>query len=209
MVYVYWIVAALAALVVFSIGWRVTSRRWSLPCPSLLSWCVEGPIADWFAGTNTTLERLRLKPGQTILEVGPGPGRLLVPASFRVLPGGRAIGVDIQFKMIELLKRRAAKSGVTNLTTLVGDATALKLPGESVDLAYLCTVLGEIPDRAAALAECYRVLKPGGALSITEIMGDPHYQTRAKVERLAKQAGFEPKLIEGGFRSYTASFRKP
>jgi ubiquinone/menaquinone biosynthesis C-methylase UbiE len=209
-VYVLWIIlAAIAVFALFNVAWRWASRVWSIPCPSLLGWSLEGSIADWAAGTNITLERLRLKPGQTILEIGPGPGRLLIPAAWRVLPGGRAIGIDIQFKMIERLNARAEQGGVTNLTALVGDATALELPDESVDLVFLCTVLGEIPNRAAALAECYRVLKPGGALSITEIMGDPHYQTRGKAQRLAEQAGFELKLIEGGWRSYTASFRKP
>ena len=143
------------------------------------------------------------------LEIGPGPGRLLIPAAWRILPQGRAIGVDIQHKMIARLKARAQQGGVTNLTALVGDATALKLPDESVDVAYLCTVLGEIPDRAAALSECYRVLKRGGTLSITEILGDPHYQSRGNVGRLAEQAGFKLTVIEGGWRSYTASFRKP
>jgi ubiquinone/menaquinone biosynthesis C-methylase UbiE len=134
---------------------------------------------------------------------------LLIPAAWRVLPGGRAIGIDIQYKMIERLKERAQKAGVMNLTALVGDATSLKLPSQSVDLVFLCTVLGEIPDRPAALAECYRVLKPGGMLAITEIFGDPHYQTRAKAQRLAAAASFELQLIEGGWRSYTARFRKP
>lgn len=207
--YVVWIVAAVACLALFNLAWRVASRYWSLPCPSLLAWTLEGSIADLLAGTKTTLEQLRLRPGQTILEIGPGPGRLLIPAAWRVLPGGRAIGIDIQYKMIERLKERAQKAGVMNLTALVGDATSLKLPSQSVDLVFLCTVLGEIPDRPAALAECYRVLKPGGMLAITEIFGDPHYQTRAKAQRLAAATGFELQLIEGGWRSYTARFRKP
>jgi ubiquinone/menaquinone biosynthesis C-methylase UbiE len=210
MTYPLWIIVALVVLfVAFNFAWRAASRRWRLPCPSLLSWAVEGPVADWFAGTTRTLEALRLQPGQTILEVGPGPGRLLVPASFRVLPGGRAIGIDLQRNMIDKLNARAAKAGVTNLTTRVGDATDLKLPCESVDLVFLCTVLGEIPDRARALAECYRVLKPGGTLSVTEIIGDPHYQRRGTVQRLAEQAGFQFKLVEGGWRSFTATFKKP
>lgn len=210
MLVVFWIVVALVALFLgVQLGWRVASRYRSLPCPSLLAWMVEGPLVDRVAGTNVTLERLSLQPGQTVLEVGPGPGRLLVPASFRVLPGGRAIGIDIQSKMIERLKRRAAEKGATNLTALVGDATSLKLDRETVDVAILCTVLGEIPDRAAALAECFRVLRPGGLLSITEIRGDPHYQSRAKVQQLAGQAGFELERIEGGFWRYTANLRKP
>jgi ubiquinone/menaquinone biosynthesis C-methylase UbiE len=210
MMLVAWIVMALAAVffVVF-FAWRWASRRWSLPCPSLFAWMFEGSLVDRLSGTQLTLDRLRLQPGQTILEVGPGPGRLLIPASFRILPGGRAIGIDVQHKRIERLKSRASAAGAANLTPLVGDAAALKLERDTVDLVYLCTVLGEVPDRARALAEAFRVLKPGGAISITEIKGDPHYQSRAKVDQLARAAGFEPVVVEGGFWMYTATFRKP
>jgi ubiquinone/menaquinone biosynthesis C-methylase UbiE len=195
--------------VVVSIVWRFASRRFALPCPALFAGSLEGSVADFFAGTEKTLERMRLTPGLTILEVGPGPGRLLIPASFRILPGGRAIGIDLQPKMIARLEARAKQAGVANLTAMVGDATQLALPSESVDLAYLSTVLGEIPDRAAGLAECFRVLKPGGRLSITEIIGDPHYQSRSKVRELCQQAGFVFDEVEGSWRIFTANFRKP
>ena len=196
-------------LVAVSLAWRFASRRWALPCPSLFSWWFEGSLIDAIAGTQRTLDRMRLQPGQTILEVGPGPGRLLIPASFRILPGGRALGIDVQAKMVERLKARALRAGVTNLTAQVGDATALDLPDASVDLVFLCTVLGEIPDRARALAECFRVLKSGGTLAITEIKGDPHYQSRTKVDQFGREAGFVPELVEGGFWTFTARFRKP
>jgi ubiquinone/menaquinone biosynthesis C-methylase UbiE len=210
--HVVWIIVWLVALfALLSIAWRALSRYRSLPCPSLLAWTLEGSLADRLAGTSVTLDRAQLQPGQTVLEVGPGPGRLLIPASFRVLPGGRAIGIDLQYKMVERLKQRAAAAGASNLTALVGDAAELKLERESVDRVLLCTVLGEIPQRsrAAALAEIFRVLKPGGLLSITEIMGDPHYQTRAKVDQLARAAGLEPAAVEGNFWRYTANFRRP
>jgi ubiquinone/menaquinone biosynthesis C-methylase UbiE len=207
---------ALATLVILvllfvaiSILWRFASRRFALPCPALLAGTLEGSVADFFAGTEKTLERMRLAPGQTILEVGPGPGRLLIPASFRILPGGKAIGIDLQPKMLARLETRAKQAGVTNMTAMQGNATRLELPDNSIDLAYLSTVLGEIPDRAAALAECFRVVKPGGTLSITEIIGDPHYQSRTKVRELCEQAGFAFEEIEGGWRIFTASFRKP
>lgn len=68
--------------------------------------------------------------------------------------------------------------------------------------------LGEISDRAAALGQCNRALKPGGVLSITEVFGDPHYQSRSVVNRLAEEAGFVLQSIQGGWWIFTANFVK-
>jgi ubiquinone/menaquinone biosynthesis C-methylase UbiE len=149
-----------------------------------------------------------LQPGQRVLEIGPGPGRLLIPAARRVLPGGEVVGLDIQPGMIERLKARAAQTGVTNLTTILGDATQSNVPAESFHVVYLCTVFGEIPDREAALRQCYAALKPGGLLSITEIFPDPHYQPRATVQRLAETAGFRLREMHGRWYFFTANFVK-
>ena len=203
-----WIVVGLAALfVAVNLGWRWASRMWSLPCPSVTAWMVDNPIAQ--RRTRTTLGRLGLQPRQRILEIGPGPGRLLIPAAQRVLPGGEAVGIDIQAGMIDRLKLKAAKVGLTNVTAILGDAAQSHVPPGSFDLVFLCTALGEIPDRAAALAQCFQALKPGGVLSITEIFGDPHYQRRSVVKRLAEAAGFQPRLVQGGWWMYTANFMKP
>ena len=203
-----WVAVGIAAgFVAFTLGWRWASRIWSLPCPSVTAWMVDNPIAQ--RRTRTTLGRLGLQPGQRILEIGPGPGRLLIPAAQCVLPGGEAVGIDIQPGMIDRLKLKAAKMGVTNVTAILGDAAQSHVPPGSFDLVFLCTALGEIPDRAAALAQSFQALKPGGVLSITEIFGDPHYQRRSVVKRLAEAAGFELRSIQGGWFMYTANFVKP
>ena len=103
----------------------------------------------------------------------------------------------------------ARKQGITNLTTIHGDATQPHVPADSCDVVILCEVLGEIPDRAAALAQSFRALKAGGVLSVTELFGDPHYQFRSTLKRLAGHAGFRLQSIEGGWRLYTANFIKP
>ena len=89
------------------------------------------------------------------------------------------------------------------------DAAQRVLPSGSADVIYLCTVLGEIPDRRSALANCFDALRPGGRLSITEIICDPHYQTVAKVRALVSEAGFEGEDLTSTWRMYTANFRKP
>lgn len=92
---------------------------------------------------------------------------------------------------------------------ILGDAAQPHVPEATFDRAFLCTTLGEIPDRSAALARCYRALKPGGRLSITELIPDPHYQCRSTVRSLAEEAGFRLESIEGGWWFYTANFAKP
>lgn len=77
------------------------------------------------------------------MEIGPGPARLLIPAAQRVLPEGEVVGLDIQPGMIERLKARAAQAGVSNLTAILGDAIQQHFPPESIDVIYLCTVLGD------------------------------------------------------------------
>lgn len=164
---------------------------------------------DRIAGTQTTLDRIGPKPGQRVIEVGPGTGRLLIPAAGRVLPGGEVVGLDIQPRMVERLKIRARQAGVLNLTTILGDATHPHFPPESFDVIFLCAVLGEIPDREAALRQCHTTLKPGGLLSITEILPDPHYQSRATVRRLAEAAGFRFECCYCNWLSFTMNFVKP
>ena len=191
------------------VGWRWASRKWQLPCPSLFGWALESRFYQQISGTMTTLDRLRLLPGQRILEIGPGPGRLLIPAAERIQPGGEAVGIDIQPGMIDRLQRRADEAGVKNLTVILGDATQPHVDDASFDLVFLVTTLGEIPDRAAVLAQSYRALKPGGELSITEIFGDPHYQFRSTVRRLAEDAGFRFQASQGMWWFYTATLVKP
>ncbi len=196
-------------VIAFTLGWRWASRKWSLPCPWLLAWSLDNFLVRRSPLTLKTLDRIGFHPGEKVLEIGPGPGRLLIPAAKRVLPGGEAIGIDIQPKMVERLRRNAEKAGATNLTVILGDATRPQIPEASIDLVFLCTVLGEIPDRSTALAQCYRALKPGGRLAITELIPDPHYQARPTVRKLAEGAGFQLESIQGGWWFYTASFMKP
>ena len=203
------VVAVLGAVLLFFLGWRWASRVWSLPCPTLLAWALDNRFYERITGTQVTLQRMGLRPGQRVLEVGPGTGRLLIPAAQRVLPGGEAVGIDIQPGMVERLRERARRAQVSNLTAILGDATQPLVAEASFDLAFLVTTLGEIPDRAAVLAQCFRALQPGGVLSITEMFPDPHYQSRSTVKRLAEEAGLRLQSLQGGWWLFAANFVKP
>jgi ubiquinone/menaquinone biosynthesis C-methylase UbiE len=150
-----------------------------------------------------------LRPGAAALELGPGPGYFTSEASRLVGSEGRVICIDIQPAMLESLLGRLREEGIVNAALLAGDATRLPLAPESVDLAYLVTVLGEVPDRPAALAELHRVLKPGGGLAFAETLTDPDYVFVDTLKDLCRAAGFEYLKERRQPLGYMMKFRKP
>jgi ubiquinone/menaquinone biosynthesis C-methylase UbiE len=204
------ILAASAAIVIGSLWWRRESQRRQLPCPAWLAWLLENPFMDTVAGTQATLDHIGVRPGERLLDVGSGPGRLAIPAAQRAGPHGSVTAVDVQPEMLARLRQRAARAGVANIEPHLMDISAENnLDPESYDRAWLVTVLGEIPDKAAALRNIYHALRPGGTLSITEILPDPHYQRYSLVMQLGQSAGFEPAGHWGNFLSFTQNFVKP
>lgn len=91
---------------------------------------------------------------------------------------------------------------------MLGNAECLPFKDGSLNLAYLVTVMGEIPDKIGALQELYRVLSPGGMLSISEYLLDPDYPLRRTTITWARQAGFEPFEEYGNFFAYVVNFRR-
>src|SRR5260370_14343785 len=104
-------------------------------------------------------------------------------------------------------KRRPQTSPISNFSKpAVGEG---KLGRNRFDRSLLVTVLGEIPDREAALREIFDALKPGGILSVTEVIFDPQFQSRPTVVRLARSAGFREKACHGNRIAFTFNFEKP
>ena len=131
-----WIAVVLLGFLLVNVAWRFLSRRYRLPCPTLFARSLEGEWSDKLLGTTQTLDWMDPRPGERILEIGPGPGRLLIPASRRVLPGGTAVGLDIQSGMLDRLRRRAEEQGASNIELQLGDATEPTLPAGEFDLIY-------------------------------------------------------------------------
>jgi len=201
---------AVVAAVVVATTWRLASRRQSLPCPVWLRWLVE--LDNPFAKTNRAafiVETLALAPGMTILDAGCGPGRLTVPLARSVGSAGRVVALDIQPGMIARAKSKTEAAGHTNVefvTAALGDG---KLPVNHFDRAVLVTVLGEIPNRAVALAELFGALKPGGVLAVVEVIFDPHFQSRRTVTGLAISTGFRERAFFGHSLAYVILFERP
>ena len=134
------------------------------------------------------IEILEPRPGERVLEVGPGTGYYTFEMAGR-LDGGQVDIFDIQQEMLDHVMREANRRGVTNVQPALGDAQALPYGDASFDAAVLITVLGEIPDQDRALAEIARVLKPGGRLIVGEMFVDPHIVTSGKLRERAARAG--------------------
>jgi SAM-dependent methyltransferase len=206
-----YVVAGVAgALVAIAVVWRLGSRGHSIPCPVWLRWMVE--LDNPFTRTNRAaviVGHLDLKPGMKVADVGCGPGRLTVPLARQVGPGGEVVAMDIQAGMLERAREKARAAGLENVSFLEAGAGAGRMGRERFDAALLVTVLGEIPDRMAALQEIFDTLKPGGVLSVTEIIFDPHFQSRKAVARLAGAHGFREKAFYGNRIAFTVHLEKP
>ncbi|MBN1431127.1 MAG: class I SAM-dependent methyltransferase [Anaerolineae bacterium] len=192
-----------------SLVWRLASGRRSLPCPAWLRWLVE--LDNPFTETNRAgviIRYLDLRPGMSVLDAGCGPGRLTVPAAQAVGPQGEVVAVDLQEGMLRRAREKVQAANLNNVQFLQVGLGEGNLENGQYDRALLVTVLGEIPDQAAAMKEIFDVLRPGGILSVTEIIFDPHFQGRDKVIRLAGTAGFRVKNLFGKKLAYTMHLEK-
>lgn len=197
------VVVAAGALI-----WRLVSRRASHPCPYWLVPLLENPYMNAVAGSALLLDRAHVSEGMKVVDVGCGPGRVTLPAARRVGPAGEVVGLDIQQEMLAKVQSRLDDQALNNVRLIQAGIGDGKLQTNTYDRALLVTVLGEIPDRPSALREIYAALRTGGILSVTEVLPDPHYQTRSSVRNLAKTAGFRFEAAFGTVLAFTMNFRK-
>lgn len=192
-----------AVIVAYALWWRKNPSA----CPYALRFFIELPHPF------ITRERLRgilaPRPGERVLEVGPGTGYYALSVARRLEPGGVLEVLDLQQGMLDHTLGRARQQGVTNIAATRGDARALPYPEEAFDAAYLAVVLGEVPDQHAALRELGRVLKPGGRLVVGEVFPDFHMVPFEALKERAEAAGFAFERRIGATLGYFASFRAP
>ena len=205
-----WLAVFVVLLVSVSVGWRLASNRASLPCPAWLSWLVEldNPL---FRNNRAAaiIDGLALTQGMRVLDVGCGPGRLTLPMARAIGPSGSVVALDLQAAMLAKAEAKARAAGLGNIVFRQGAIGSGALDADAVDRATLATVLGEVPDQRAALAEIFATLKPGGVLAVTELIADPHFQSSPHVMRLAEAVGFRQLRRTGGALSYTLYLERP
>ena len=132
----------------------------------LLSEHSEGPVR------RSGLENLDARRGEKVLEIGFGTGHPLVSLAQSVGPTGRVYGLDLSERMLDVTRDNLQKAGLAERVELVcGDAIQLPYPSDSLDAIFMSFTLElfDTPEIPKVLAECQRILRPGGRIVVVGV----------------------------------------
>lgn len=179
-------------------------------CPWWLGYLLVSPARRLLQDPHKILAPY-VREGMTVLEPGPGMGFFTLELARLVGPSGRVVALDLQPRMIERLKRRAAKAGL--LERLVARSVSRGSLGATdflgkVDFALVFAVVHELPAAAPFFAEMASALKPGACLLFAEPSGHVKPAQFDEAVQTAVRAGFNPLGYPSIRRSRAVLLRK-
>jgi arsenite methyltransferase len=127
-------------------------------------------ILTAFCGVGNPFSLGPLFPGDAVLDIGCGAGVDSLVAGRMVGPAGRVVGIDVTVAMLAQARENQARLGLGQVIFQVGDATALPFPDNDFDAVISNGVLNLTLNKAQALGETHRVLKPGGRLMLADMV---------------------------------------
>lgn len=143
------------------------------------------------------LERLDLEATHVVADVGCGPGYFTIPIAQIC---NTVYGVDVSPEMLDMLSKRAAEAGLTNIAPMTAQAERIPLPDGTADRILCAFVLHEVDDLDGTLAEFHRLLNTSGKLMVIEWEKQSMEMGPPTAERLAKER-LTTKIEEAGFRT--------
>jgi arsenite methyltransferase len=127
-------------------------------------------VTESFCGVGNPLCLGEILAGQTVLDLGSGPGMDSLLAARRVGPSGKVVGIDMCQEMVEKARHNAELLGLKNVEFVNTGIEKLPLPNGWVDVVISNGVFNLCPDKPTVLAEAFRVLRPGGRFQMADIL---------------------------------------